>query len=234
MIEQNTLRPNQPISVKLLDLATRILPSAFFLYVVLLKLVELNAFFSRSRQQQNDPASWKFLVESVSRSSTVCFLALMTVLFLFRLEPVEKAKRIGPRVMAIVGTFSLALITLFPRANLSMTQSIVASSISSVGTAMSIIALAYLGRSFSLMAEARRLVTTGPYRIVRHPLYLFEEVAALGILLQFFSFSTALIFLAHILIQLQRMRNEETVLEKAFPEYQAYRARTAKVIPKFY
>jgi protein-S-isoprenylcysteine O-methyltransferase Ste14 len=233
MIEQNTLRPNHPISVKLLDLATRILPSTFFLYVVLLKLVELNAFF-RSHQQQNEPASWKFLVEGVSRSSTVCFLALMTVLFLFRLEPVEKAKRILPRVMAIVGTFSLALITLFPRANLSMTQSIVASSISSVGTGMSIIALAHLGRSFSLMAEARKLVTTGPYRIVRHPLYLFEEVAALGILLQFFSFSTALIFLGHILIQLQRMRNEEAVLEKAFPEYQAYRARTAKVIPKFY
>jgi protein-S-isoprenylcysteine O-methyltransferase Ste14 len=233
MTEQDTLRPNHPNTVKLLDLATRIIPSTFFLYVVLLKLVELSAFFN-SHQQQNEPASWKFLVEGLSRSSTVCFLALMTALFLFRLEPVEKAKRILPRVMAIVGTFSLALITLFPRANLSITQSIVASSISSVGTAMSIIALAYLGRSFSLMAEARRLVTSGPYRIVRHPLYLFEEVASLGILLQFFSLTTASIFLAHILIQLQRMRNEESVLEKAFPEYQAYRARTAKVIPKLY
>ena len=99
---------------------------------------------------------------------------------------------------------------------------------------MSIVALAHLGRSFSLMAEARRLVTTGPYSIVRHPLYLFEEIASLGILLQFFSVYTALIFVLHILIQLQRMKNEETVLEKAFPEYQLYKARTARVIPKLY
>jgi protein-S-isoprenylcysteine O-methyltransferase Ste14 len=30
------------------------------------------------------------------------------------------------------------------------------------------------------------------------------------------------------------MKNEEVVLEKAFPEYQAYKATTARVIPKLY
>jgi protein-S-isoprenylcysteine O-methyltransferase Ste14 len=219
--------------VKLLDLISRIVPSAFFLYVVTLKSVELYSFL-KSHQAHDDPASWQFLVDAVSRFSTVCFLALMTVLFLIRLEPVEKARRFLPRVMGIAGTFFVALVTLFPRANLSLTQTIVASSISLVGTAMSITALAHLGRSFSLMAEARRLVTSGPYKIVRHPLYLFEEVASVGILLQFLSTYTASIFLVHVLIQLQRMKNEEAVLEKAFPEYQAYRARTARVIPKLY
>jgi protein-S-isoprenylcysteine O-methyltransferase Ste14 len=84
------------------------------------------------------------------------------------------------------------------------------------------------------MAEARRLVTTGPYRIVRHPLYLFEEVAAVGVLIQFLSVYTAVIFVAHIFIQLQRIKNEESVLEQAFPEYQHYKSTTARLIPGVY
>lgn len=216
-----------------MDLISRIVPSTFFLFLVMLKGAELYTFLT-THYSGNEPESWNFLVGIGSRLSTVCFLALMTVLFFIRLEPVGKAKSILPRVMAIAGTFFVALVTLFPRANLTLTQTLIASLISICGTMMSIIALAHLGRSFSLMAEARRLVTTGPYRIVRHPLYLFEEIASLGVLFQFFSFYTALIFVFHMFIQLQRMKNEEIVLEKAFPEYQAYKATTARVIPRLY
>jgi protein-S-isoprenylcysteine O-methyltransferase Ste14 len=227
------VKPDHSTRIKLMDLISRIVPSTFFLFVVVLKGSELYTFL-KLHYAGNESASLKFVVDVASRSSTVCFLALMTILFFVRLEPVGKARNLLPRVMAIAGTFFVALVTLFPRANLSMTQSLIASSISITGTILSIVALAHLGRSFSLMAEARRLVTTGPYRIVRHPLYLFEEVASIGVLFQFFSPYTAMIFLAHVLIQLQRMKNEERVLEKAFPEYQTYKASTARVIPKLY
>ena len=230
----NQFQKRVPVEVKLLDLVTRIVPSAFYLIVLIQKVNEAYAFIV-SGQGVGDPSqSWKFFADVVSRFSTILFLGLLSILFIIRLEPIKKAKGILPRVLAVAGTFSMTVVTMFPRADLSFTQTMIAGLISLLGTGLSVFALAHLGRSFSVMAEARRLVTSGPYRIVRHPLYVFEAVASLGILFQFFSFYNVLIYLAHCFLQLQRMKNEEAVLEGAFPEYQSYRLKTARVIPGVY
>jgi protein-S-isoprenylcysteine O-methyltransferase Ste14 len=103
-----------------------------------------------------------------------------------------------------------------------------------VGTAGAVAALCQLGRSFSVMAESRLLVTSGPYRFVRHPLYLTEEIAIAGLFMQFASVWTALFLAVHIVIQLRRIHNEETVLSAKFAEYDAYRRNTARLIPGIY
>jgi len=230
----NEFQKTVPVEVKLLDLITRVVPSTFYLILLVQKVNETYAFVVSGQASGDVVTSWKFLAEVVSRSSTILFLGLLSILFIIRLEPIKKAKGIMPRVLAIAGTFSMALVTMFPRADLSFTQTVIASLLSLAGTALSVFALAHLGRSFSVMAEARRLVTSGPYRLVRHPLYVFEAVASLGILFQFFSFYSALIYLAHCLLQLQRMKNEEAVLQVAFPEYESYKLKTARVIPGIY
>jgi protein-S-isoprenylcysteine O-methyltransferase Ste14 len=234
MKEHDISSPSRFNRVKLLDFISRIVPSSFFLYVVLLKVVELYVFLKGHPAAGNNTEFLRFLADVVSKSSIICFLGLMSLLFLIRLEPIEKARGIVPRVTAIAGTFFISLVTFFPRANLTMVQTVIASLICLLGTALSIFVLTHLGRSYSLMAEARRLVTTGPYGIIRHPLYVVEEVAAVAVVIQFLSFNTMLIFILHLLIQFQRMRNEEAVLEKAFPEYQAYKASTARLIPGVY
>ena len=44
-----------------------------------------------------------------------------------------------------------------------------------------------LGRSFSIITETHQLVTSNPYRYVRHPLYLTKKLTIIGIFLQFAS-----------------------------------------------
>jgi protein-S-isoprenylcysteine O-methyltransferase Ste14 len=97
-----------------------------------------------------------------------------------------------------------------------------------------VIALSQLGRSFSIMAESRQLVTAGPYRLVRQPLYLTEAIASVGVFMQFASVWTALLLAVQIAFQLRRIRNEELVLTTGFPEYAAYSQTTARLIPGIY
>jgi protein-S-isoprenylcysteine O-methyltransferase Ste14 len=90
------------------------------------------------------------------------------------------------------------------------------------------------------MAEARRLVTSGPYRLVRHPVYLFEELAVIGVAMNLFwpprtAVVAVVILVAHAYCQMHRMGTEERVLESTFPDYAGYRARTPwRVIPGLY
>jgi protein-S-isoprenylcysteine O-methyltransferase Ste14 len=103
-----------------------------------------------------------------------------------------------------------------------------------LGIFLGIIVLSWLGRSFSIMPEARRLVTTGPYRLVRHPLYVAEGFLLAGIFVQYAPPWCYMIIAAQIALQLERMRLEEHVLTLAFPEYTAYAAHTARIIPGVY
>ena len=76
--------------------------------------------------------------------------------------------------------------------------------------------------------------TPGMYRFVRHPLYLTEGIALIGLFMQFASAWTALLFAVQIAFQLRRMHNEEAVLTEILPEYADYQNKTARLIPGIY
>ncbi len=100
-----------------------------------------------------------------------------------------------------------------------------------MGMAASTWVVAALGRSFSLLPQARGLVTSGPYAVVRHPLYVAELIAALGVALQFQQPYALAIFAVTVCLLLPRARFEEDVLNATFPEYGAYQKRTARALP---
>lgn len=84
-----------------------------------------------------------------------------------------------------------------------------------------------LGRSFSVRAKATRLVTTGLYRRVRNPIYVFGLLLFVGLAMFTRTWLILLALVVLIPMQVVRARREAAVLEAEFgDEYRRYRAQT--------
>lgn len=77
-------------------------------------------------------------------------------------------------------------------------------------------------------------VQTGPYKLIRHPMYLSLVLAIAGFVSNEFSWInsiTACILIADLIIKLEY---EETLLLQHFESYKNYRLKTKKLIPFLY
>jgi protein-S-isoprenylcysteine O-methyltransferase Ste14 len=204
--------------------AARMLPS-------LDQRVELVMLFVRT-----DPSVLPatLVLRTVSEAGTLAFLALLVVMFMVRRTPQRAALGFFPRFAAVAGTFLSVGFMLLPPQELSPALYLVSLLLVIAGTILAICAVFFLGRSISVLPEARRLVTSGPYAVVRHPLYLGEMVAVAGIAFQLLSAWALLLAGLIWLLQLQRMKYEESVLFQSFPEYGRYMTRTARLLPGVY
>lgn len=104
------------------------------------------------------------------------------------------------------------------------------------GAALVLRSRAALGAAWSFVAttdEGTGLVTTGPYRLVRHPLYLGLVMLATGQGLAFGSWPALAIVLSAIVPTFAwRARAEEQLLSRMFGErYADYRHRTRMILP---
>ena len=105
------------------------------------------------------------------------------------------------------------------------------------GAALMVWALVYF-RSWRFRAtldESHELATGGPFRILRHPIYMGLNLLALGTALWI---PTPIVWAAFVLMAIGsdlRARAEETILQQAFgPAYLEYCARTRRFVPGIY
>ena len=84
-----------------------------------------------------------------------------------------------------------------------------------------------------MAAQATGLITAGPYRQVRHPIYLGLALLAAGNALAFSSGPAGLIVLGGIVPTFAwRAHAEESVLSRTFGErYKRYQSQTKLIIP---
>ena len=89
----------------------------------------------------------------------------------------------------------------------------------------------YLSRTIEVQ-ENQRVIDTGLYGIVRHPMYMSTVFLFLSMPLVLGSLLSFVIMLAYIPIIAKRIRNEEKVLEEGLKGYREYKNKVRyKVIP---
>lgn len=102
-----------------------------------------------------------------------------------------------------------------------------------LGLPVSLAGLALRAWAAGNLAKDSTLATTGPYSLVRNPLYLGTSGAAAGFAIASASWPLALLFAAvFLLIYLPVIELEEQHLRDIFADFPAFAARVPRLLPK--
>ncbi len=152
------------------------------------------------------------------------FLAAQSTFAAYWLIRRRKATASVPWWMQIVAWGAVLL----PMALRIETPSLVGSTASLVGLSLSLWSLSALGASFGLAPADRGLVTGGPYRFLRHPMYTGELISVMGALATHWSVWNAGVVALLLLVLVWRIYQEEKLLFG----YPNYRVRTPwRILP---
>jgi protein-S-isoprenylcysteine O-methyltransferase Ste14 len=176
------------------------------------------------------------LMELLRHFLTLGFLLLVVAAYLTRSHAVAPTRGFGERafpMLVLLVTF-LAM-PLLERATVPHRLELIAVGLllTILGYCVSLWALWHLRGSFAILAEARSPVISGPYRYVRHPLYLGESLSMLGLCIAMRTATALFFWAAWTAMQLARARIKERKLALQFNDYSAYQQRTPFILPGF-
>jgi protein-S-isoprenylcysteine O-methyltransferase Ste14 len=170
-------------------------------------------------------------LRSVGTALVLVFYALAICCYLRRGPAVATSGSVTAHGAAFAATWLPVALPLLRGAQPPAWRQALADVMLSCGMAWAIWSLRCLDRNVSVLAQARDVVVRGPYRWVRHPLYVGELVASLGLAIAVNSYQALALWVALCGLQIYRAAREEQVLLEACPGYRSYRGRTAALIP---
>ncbi|MBR0832243.1 isoprenylcysteine carboxylmethyltransferase family protein [Bradyrhizobium manausense] len=200
------------------DRTMRILGGMWFMLLAFVVAMKLGTSLA-------DP--WPSLLSSLCLA---IFYTLLGLLVMVRAPAKAQADGMWPRIAAFVGTYLPWTISFFGKTDAAL-PNLVSTVFVLTGMVMMLVTIRHLGRSFSLVPQARSVVQTGPYRWIKHPLYFAEEIAIIGVVLQNLSAAAVVILVLHIGVQVCRILYEEDLLRRTCPEYAGYEASRWRLIP---
>jgi protein-S-isoprenylcysteine O-methyltransferase Ste14 len=200
------------------DRVMRVLGGMWFFLLALLVAIKLGA-------SHDNP--WPSLLSSLCLAS---FYLLLAMLIWTRSPAKAQADGLLPRIAAFVGTYLPWTITFFGKTDQAL-PNLASTACVLTGLVMMFVTIRHLGKSFSVVPQARSVVQTGPYRWIKHPLYLSEEITIVGAVLQYLTPVTVMVLVTHIAVQVSRILYEEDLLRRNCPEYAGYEASRWRLIP---
>jgi len=161
----------------------------------------------------------------------LCFYALLVLLYVIRFSAKSTTRSFVTKTMAVVATFLPFIIPLLSRPSDNPSILLLSSLVTICGISIALYSLSTLGRSFSIIPQARRLVQAGPYKLVRHPVYLGELISIFGVVLARPSSMALAVYCLLVALLIYRAVQEEKLLAGIFPEYETYCLRRARFLP---
>jgi len=165
-------------------------------------------------------------------AALVCaFYALIIWCYLRRGPAIATSGSVTGYAAAVAATFLPLTLPLLHGTPAGASQRNVGYLLAAAGTCWAVWSVWFLGRSISVIAQAREVVDGGPYRLVRHPLYVGELVSTLGVAIAVGTVWAFCAWAVLCVLQAYRALREEQVLLAVLPGYRSYRARTAALLP---
>ena len=87
---------------------------------------------------------------------------------------------------------------------------------------------------FPDVLQGAGLIVIGPYRYIRHPMYLAVIGCGAALLIDYFTYFRLMVFIVLIIDLILKIEYEEKLLKAAFDQYVDYRQVTKKLIPFIY
>jgi protein-S-isoprenylcysteine O-methyltransferase Ste14 len=183
-----------------LSFLSRLIPAAFFAVVCVAFWMD----FVTTRR----PTSLAWMVSE----------GLVVVLFVVRRTSADVSRSPADWIAAVFGTIVFLLVR---PSDIALAPQAIALTLQMVGLAVQVTGKITLGRSFGAVAANRGVVTGGPYRIVRHPIYLGYLLSHIGFILANFSIWNMGVYAVGYALQIIRILAEERLLitDAGYREY---------------